>query len=158
MRIAERQLQGVALHLRAVADALDLKLFLEAVGHAGHQVLHHGAGHAPLLAGALGLAARLDRDGVVRHGERHVVGRGEAAAPLGPFTSMVWPETEAVTPDGSSTGFLPIRDIAILLRIPCRALRRRHWPGVRSHRSSRPRRRDDGHTQTLTDLRDVDAR
>jgi hypothetical protein len=26
-------------------------------------------------------------------------------APLGPFTSMVWPETEADTPDGSSTGF-----------------------------------------------------
>jgi hypothetical protein len=32
-------------------------------------------------------------------------------APLGPFTSMVWPETEADTPDGSSTGRLPIRDI-----------------------------------------------
>src|SRR6185437_13513391 len=37
------------------------------------------------------------------------------SSPLGPFTETVWPLTEAVTPFGSGTGFLPIRDMACSL-------------------------------------------
>src|SRR5215467_5640476 len=33
------------------------------------------------------------------------------SAPLGPFTLTVWPSTPAVTPDGTATAFLPMRDI-----------------------------------------------
>src|ERR1700744_4491899 len=33
------------------------------------------------------------------------------SSPLGPLTLTVWPSTEAVTPLGRTTGFLPIRDI-----------------------------------------------
>src|SRR6187200_1729849 len=35
----------------------------------------------------------------------------KARVPFGPLTSIVCPETVAVTPPGSSTGFFPIRDI-----------------------------------------------
>src|ERR1043166_8736702 len=34
------------------------------------------------------------------------------SAPFGPFTFTVWPSTPAVTPDGTATAFLPMRDIA----------------------------------------------
>src|SRR5262245_12687462 len=33
------------------------------------------------------------------------------SSPFGPFTLTVWPDTVAVTPDGTGTGFLPMRDI-----------------------------------------------
>ena len=38
------------------------------------------------------------------------------SSPFGPFTATSWPFTEAVTPFGMVTGFLPIRDIEIALR------------------------------------------
>jgi hypothetical protein len=44
MREAERQLDGLALHLGAVADADDLQLALEAVLHSGDHVRDERAG------------------------------------------------------------------------------------------------------------------
>src|ERR1700749_3342500 len=35
------------------------------------------------------------------------------SSPFGPLTLTVWPSTEAVTPLGRATGFLPIRDIVL---------------------------------------------
>src|SRR6185312_6081081 len=40
------------------------------------------------------------------------------SSPFGPFTETSWPFTDAVTPFGTATGFLPIRDIDIALRNP----------------------------------------
>jgi hypothetical protein len=45
--VAELQLQILALHRGAIADAGDLSVFGEALGHAGDQVLHQRALHAP---------------------------------------------------------------------------------------------------------------
>src|SRR5215207_2586390 len=36
-------------------------------------------------------------------------------SPLGPFIVTFWPATVAVTPDGITTGFLPMRDIGSFL-------------------------------------------
>src|SRR5262245_34678136 len=33
------------------------------------------------------------------------------SSPFGPFTETFWPETLTVTPEGTGTAFLPIRDI-----------------------------------------------
>src|SRR5262249_44394437 len=55
------------------------------------------------------------------------------SSPLGPFTFTVWPETEAVTPLGTGTGFLPMRDIYRSTQSFIRARLRR--------RGTKPRRR-----------------
>ncbi len=62
MAEAERQLQVLALHGRAIADAVDLQPLLEAVRHAGEDVGDLGARHAPFGARVLGLVARIDLD------------------------------------------------------------------------------------------------
>jgi hypothetical protein len=51
--------------VRAIADAGDQELLGEAVGHAGDQVLHQRALHAPEGARALGVVRRLHRDAAV---------------------------------------------------------------------------------------------
>jgi hypothetical protein len=76
-------------------------------------------------------------------------------APLGPFTSMVWPETEADTPDGSSTGFFRYETSS-----PPSEHGAEHFAADIGRRAPRIRhhalgRRDDRHAQALTDLRDV---
>src|SRR5262245_42794683 len=38
-------------------------------------------------------------------------GQVKLSSPLGPFIVTFWPATVAVTPDGTTTGFLPMRDI-----------------------------------------------
>src|SRR5262245_19300262 len=42
-----------------------------------------------------------------------LIGSGQVndSSPLGPFMVTFWPATVAVTPEGTATGFLPIRDI-----------------------------------------------
>src|SRR5580704_2932954 len=60
--IAERDLQILALHRGAIADAIDLEPLLEAFGDAGDQIGDQRARRAPLRAGALGLEARVDFD------------------------------------------------------------------------------------------------
>src|SRR5690606_23383654 len=59
---AKSKLQVLALHSGTVADAGDLEPALEAVLHAGHDVLDLRARHAPLGAGVLALVTRLDGD------------------------------------------------------------------------------------------------
>src|SRR5215207_4321491 len=81
--VAERQLQGLAGDLGAVADAIDLELLLETLGDAVDEALHLGAGHAPLGAGALRLVARRDADSAVLHGDGHLLGDEEAQLALG---------------------------------------------------------------------------
>src|ERR1700737_639553 len=51
----ERQLQILALHRRAVADAGDLQSLLEALGHAGDEIVHQRARQPPHCTGPLGL-------------------------------------------------------------------------------------------------------
>src|SRR5215208_3814562 len=52
-------------------------------------------------------------------------GTRKDSSPFWPLIFTVWPETVAVTPDGTATGFLPIRDIPGLpwlgSRGPCRS-------------------------------------
>src|SRR5262245_1546402 len=45
-------------------------------------------------------------------------GHVKLSSPFGPFTVTFWPATVAVTPDGTATGFLPIRDIDPFLVSP----------------------------------------
>src|SRR5215831_11711157 len=60
--VAERDLQVLALHGGTIADAGDLELPLEALGHAGDEVRHQGARGAPHGARALAVVARVDLD------------------------------------------------------------------------------------------------
>src|SRR5690606_78473 len=79
----------------------------------------------------------------------------KARVPLGPFTSTVWPEMLALTPAGTGTGFLPIRDID-----PSSEHGAEHFAAdiggpsscIRHHAL---RRRDDGDPEALADRRDV---
>src|SRR5690606_31074916 len=59
---AKRQLQVLALHGGAIADAGNLQPALETVLDAGQDVLDLGPRHAPLGARVLGIVARRDRD------------------------------------------------------------------------------------------------
>ena len=56
--VAELQAQVLALGLGAIADAGDLEHLGEALGHAGDEVLHVGARHAPGGAVALRVGER----------------------------------------------------------------------------------------------------
>ena len=85
MAVTQRQLQGVALNCRTITNTCNLKLALETGRDASHKVCHHRAGHAPLLARALGGAARRDSHNITVNGNRDVVGCMEAFGPLGAF-------------------------------------------------------------------------
>ena len=111
--VAEVELQVLALHRGAVADAVDLQPALEALGHARDQVRHHRARHAPGRARLLRLVARhRPRCGRLPSSPRCRRPRRRRARPSAPSPTTFWPSTVAVTPLGSVTGFLPIRDIA----------------------------------------------
>src|SRR6185437_2556942 len=75
VREAELQIELLALHRRAIADAGDLQLLLETLGHSGHQIGDLRARGAPQRARALALAARLDRDDALVELDRDVVGQ-----------------------------------------------------------------------------------
>src|SRR5690242_20596173 len=62
MAVAERDLQVLALHGGAVADAGDLELLLESLGDACDEVRHQRARGPPHGACALALVARIDLD------------------------------------------------------------------------------------------------
>src|ERR1019366_678732 len=70
---AELQVQRLALHRGAVADAGDLQPLLEALGHARDQIGDQRARRAPHRARPLALAARLELDRALVHLGRHVV-------------------------------------------------------------------------------------
>lgn len=55
-----------------------IRLALEALGHAVHQVVDHGAGHTPHGARALGSRARRDADGRTVRCDLDIVGDDEA--------------------------------------------------------------------------------
>src|SRR5450755_2979173 len=71
------------------------------------------------------------------------------SSPFGPFTLTVLPSTEAVTPFGSATGFLPIRDIMRSLEHLAEDFAAHIlFPGMGvGHHALR--RGDDRHTKTL---------
>src|SRR3984957_3769507 len=60
--IAERDLQILALHRGAIADAVDLEPLLKTLGDAGDQIGDQRARRAPLRAGALGFETWIDLD------------------------------------------------------------------------------------------------
>jgi hypothetical protein len=62
--VAELQAQVLALHRGAVADARDLQRLGEALGHAGHQLLHQRALHAPEGPRLLAVIGRLHGNAV----------------------------------------------------------------------------------------------
>src|ERR1700761_5733959 len=72
MAEAELQVQDLALHRGAIADALDLQLLGEAVGDAFHQVVHQRARQTPHLRAALGTFAGADLDAMVTHADGDV--------------------------------------------------------------------------------------
>src|SRR5688572_4781950 len=83
------------------------------------------------------------------------------SAPLGPFTLTVWPSTFAVTPEGTGTAFLPIRDMVFLLSCPPPSEHgAEHFAAnvgvacivVRHHAL---RRRNDRNAQAVVDARQV---
>ena len=73
MAVAERDLQVLALHRGAIADAVDLEPLLKTFGDAGDQIGDQRARRAPLRAGALGLEARVDFDLPVVELDQYVV-------------------------------------------------------------------------------------
>src|SRR6185369_15562796 len=73
MAVAELQLQVLALHRRAIADAGDLELLFEALGDAGDQVVDQRPRRAPLRARALGLRAWIELDPALVHLGAHIV-------------------------------------------------------------------------------------
>ena len=85
MAVAERELQVLALHRGAVADAGDLELLLEALGDAFNQIRDLGARGAVQRPGALGLAARGNPDLAVLELHVHVVMDDKLKLPLRPL-------------------------------------------------------------------------
>src|SRR5664279_5645279 len=69
----ELQVQALALHRRAIADAVDLQLLLEALGHPIDQVGDQSARSTPQRARTLALAARFDFERAFVHGDDDVV-------------------------------------------------------------------------------------
>src|SRR5689334_13345251 len=71
---------------------------------------------------------------------------------FGPLTLSVWPSRFAVTPAGTGTGFLPIRDILEHLRqdFATDVLLTRFRIGKHA-----TRRRDDGHAKAVADPRQL---
>src|SRR5262249_52129199 len=77
------------------------------------------------------------------------------SSPLGPLTLTVWPWISAVTPPGSGTGFLPIRDMAppplpdhgeeLAAQVGRARVPVRHQPLRRGY---------DGHAEAVADPRD----
>ena len=117
VRVAEREDHLLALHLGAVADADDVELALEAVGHAGHGVGHQAARQAVELRRARDRrSTRLATQLSV--GQLEVDARREtpaAACPSGPAPRRAPSTTLTVTPLGIAIGFFPIRDISDLV-------------------------------------------
>jgi len=74
---AELQVELLALDRGPVADAVDLQLLGEAVGHAGHHRLDARPGGAPHAARPLAVVRRLHDHRAIVHGDAHVVGRLE---------------------------------------------------------------------------------
>src|SRR5579883_1792224 len=83
--VAERDLQVLALHRGAVADAVDLELALEALGDAGDEVRHQRARGAPHRARAFGLVARIDLDRALLQFGADVLGQHQLEGALRPL-------------------------------------------------------------------------
>ena len=74
--VAERHLEGLALELGAVADALDLEAALVALGDALDHVRDQAAGEAVQGAVLAAVGRALDVDGAVVDGDLHVADEG----------------------------------------------------------------------------------
>ena len=135
--VAERELQVLALHRRAIADAGDFELALEALGDAGHRCCSGSAREVPHMARArLRCAFGSTLIAALVHRDRHTFVERRAKACLsGPSRLTVWPSTLAVTPEGTATGsFADARHDQNTVR----GFRRRHWRRGRRDPPSRP--------------------
>src|SRR5580700_9872851 len=83
--IAERDLQVLALHRGAVADAVDLEPLLKTLGDAGDQIGDQRARRAPLRAGALGIGTRIDLELAAVELDRYVIVQHDLQGALGAF-------------------------------------------------------------------------
>src|ERR1700722_2928565 len=81
----ELQIEVLALHRGAIADALNLQLLGEAGGDAGDQIVDQAAREAPHLRSALLVLVRRDRDAMVVDLGRDLAHQGDAEFALGPF-------------------------------------------------------------------------
>ena len=101
VRVAERQLQGLALELGAVADALDLEAPLEAVGDALDHVRDQAAREAVQGAVLAAVGRALDGQGAVVD-RRPSCPRSTAwsSSPFGPLTVTSPGLTSTLTPSG----------------------------------------------------------
>src|SRR6056297_1077021 len=139
MAVAEVEPEHVALHRRPVTDAADFQLLAKVLLGTMHHVGDDRAGHAPLLARAFGLAARGDRNGPIPDGDGHIVGRGEGLGVLWTLDFDGLARERRGDAIGQGHGLLAdTRHVRASLKIPCRALRRRHWRRARLHPTSHP--------------------
>ena len=83
--IAERELQILALHRGAIADAADFQALLETLGDARDEIGDQRARGAPLRARALGLGARLDLDLAAVELDRDIVVQRRLQRAFRPF-------------------------------------------------------------------------
>ena len=117
VRVAEREDDLLALDLRAVADADDVELALEAVGHAGHGVGDQAPGQTVKLRRAPGSSlARVATQMPVGELEVDAARERLPSLPFGPCTSTAPSSTLTVTPLGIVIGFFPIRDMSLVHR------------------------------------------
>src|SRR6516164_4203406 len=79
-------------------------------------------------------------------------------APFGPFILTVWPSTLAVTPDGTGTAFLPIRDMTVPLEHRAQDLAAHIGVAGRMVRHHALGGRDDGHAEAVVDAREIPHR
>src|SRR5919112_5341916 len=77
------------------------------------------------------------------------------SVPFGPFTAMVWPSIVALTPDGSGTGFLPIRDMEASSEHGAEHFAANVGGACMRIGHHAPGGRDDGDAETLAHLRQV---
>src|SRR5712671_4812353 len=140
MAVAERDLQILALHRRAIADAGDLELPLAALGDAGDQVGDQRARGAPHRARALGLVARVDLDAALVHLGGDFLGQHEFEGAFRPLhlhglaldaRRHAAGDRDRLLADTRHVG-------SLCLRTPCTGFRRPHWRRGRRDRPSRP--------------------
>src|SRR5215471_16819743 len=112
MRVTERELDVLPLHLRAIADAHDLELAFEAVLDPVHHVGDERAHEAVERAHRAMVGAARDGDTLSARLTARLPGTAWLSLPLGPSARTVWPSTATLTPCGMGMGFLPIRDMA----------------------------------------------
>ena len=136
MAVAELQVQDIALHRGAIADAVDLEVAGEAGGDAGDHVVDQRPRRAPHRPRPLALVC----SGAIVTLPSAIVAvtsllTTRVSVPSRPLAVSVWPDSSTATPAGIATGFLPIRDMRFP-QIPAQNTRHSTSPPTLATRAS----------------------